>query len=76
VTYGALPFAVTEYNAKTSGDFSTSALNMDSPDQAVKFGSQTINYATAGADLQSIFAFKFSVTLSSGNGVTKNGIHW
>lgn len=75
-TYGALPFSVSEYNAKTSGDFSTSTLNMDSPDQAVKFGSQTINYATAGADLQSIYAFKMSVTLSSSSLVAKNGIMW
>ena len=73
---GTFPFSVTEYNAKTSGDFSTSTLNMDTASQAVKLGSQTINYATAGSNLTSIYVFKFSVTLSSGNGVTKNGIHW
>lgn len=73
---GNFPFCVSEYNAKTSGDFSTSTLNMDLASQAVKLGSQTINYATAGSNLTSVYVFKFSVTLSSGNGVTKNGIHW
>lgn len=70
------PFSVTEFNAKTSGDFSTSTLNMDVASQAVKLGSQTLNYALAGTNLTSIYVFKFSVTLSSGNGVTKNGILW
>ena len=43
---------------------------------AAAAASQALNYATAGASLQSIYVFKFSVTLSSGNGVAKNGIHW
>lgn len=33
---GQFPFSVTEFNAKTSGDFSTSTSNMDTPSQAVK----------------------------------------
>lgn len=41
-----------------------------------KQGSQAINYATAGSNLTSLYVFKFSVTLSNSNGVTKNGIHW
>ena len=46
------------------------------PPAAPPTASQALNYASAGAGLASIFMFKFSVTLSTGNGVTKNGIHW
>lgn len=74
--YGALRFAVTEHNAKTSGDFSTSTLNMDAASQATKLASQLVNYVTVGENLQALYVFKFSVTLSSSNGVTKNGVHW
>jgi hypothetical protein len=73
---GPFNYAVTEFMARTSGDYSSSTANPDQASDASKFGSQAINFATAGADLASIYAFKFSVTLSSGNGVTKNGIHW
>lgn len=69
-------FALTEFMARTSGDYSQITANPDQAADATKFASQAINLATAGADLASIYAFKFSVTLSGGNGVAKNGIHW
>lgn len=38
--------------------------------------SQALHLATVGVNLTSIYAFKFSVTLSSSNGVALNGLHW
>lgn len=49
---------------------------MDTPSQAAKLASQALNLVTAGADLVGLYAFKFSVTLSTNNGVAKNGLHW
>jgi hypothetical protein len=73
---GDFPFSLTEHNAKTSGDYSKITANLEDPAEATKLASQAINLASTGSKLQSVYAFKFSVTLSNSNGVTKNGIHW
>lgn len=75
--FGAFKFAVTEHNAKTSGDYSTDSVNTDMQSESGKLASQVISLATAGGDgLSAIYTFKFSITQSDNNGVTKNGIHW
>lgn len=73
---GDFPFSVTEHNARTSSSYSSTTANLDDAAEAVKLASQSINLATAGDKLTSLYAFKFSVTLSGSNGVAKNGIHW